>query len=400
MMEFDVVVIGLGPGGASATYYAAKAGLSVLGVDRRREVGVPIQCGEFVPQPHTYREILPDAEHIDLLTNFPKEFIRSEIEAVSLFSPNGVEYSDRFDGYVIDRSRFDKWVVSKAVDSGADIMIQATVDSIVRDGKGFRVGGRGAEGHFEVDSKVVIIAAGASSRLNEMVGLKREVDEYNLGHVIQYVMTGVDVDPAKVEMYSGKRYSPGAYAWIIPRGPDMANVGLGIRKPYISREDASLSLRGFLHRFIHEHPVASRKLGGGKAISVIGGLVPVGPTLESVGDGVLLVGDAANQVIASVGAGIPTSVIAGSIAGEVVADHIDGEASLDMYEKIWRREMGSALESGYKLRMVIDVLCRSDNLMEQGLRFFGREHMYDLVRTRVPRGSSFLMWVEKIARTL
>ena len=51
MMNVDVLVIGLGPAGGAAATAAARAGLSVLAVDRRKEVGVPVQCAEFIPLP-------------------------------------------------------------------------------------------------------------------------------------------------------------------------------------------------------------------------------------------------------------------------------------------------------------------------------------------------------------
>ncbi len=399
-MSFDLVVVGLGPGGASTLYYAAKNGLKVLGLDKRREIGVPIQCGELLPQPHTYKDILPNARHLELLKSFPSSIIRNEARYVSLYSPQGVEYIDEFDTYVIDRSRYDKWIVSKAVESGADVWIGSVVNRLERRENGYRVVGRGRDGLFEAEARVVVVAAGASSKLIEMVGLKRETNEYNLGHVVQYVMAGIEADPDKVEMYSGKRYSPGAYAWIIPRGEGFANVGLGVRKPYVAKGDIDLPIIEFLHRFIYEHPVASKKLSMGKAVSVIGGVVPVGPPLKTVGDDALLVGDSANQVISSLGAGVPTSVVAGSIAGETVAEYISGDVSLDVYEERWRSEIGDAIENGYRLRLMIDALCRNDRLMEQGLKYFGEVHMSDFVRTKVPTGSRFLAWMEKIARTL
>ena len=45
----DVLVIGLGPAGASAAAQAARRGCRVIAIDRRRTPGVPVQCAEFVP---------------------------------------------------------------------------------------------------------------------------------------------------------------------------------------------------------------------------------------------------------------------------------------------------------------------------------------------------------------
>jgi geranylgeranyl reductase family protein len=395
-MKYDVVVVGLGPGGASATYSSAKSGLKVLGIEKRREIGVPIQCGEFLPANNTYSEILPDAKHLELLTTFPDYIVRNRTRMVSMFSPKGVEYIDYFDGVVIDRSLYDKWIVSKAVEEGADINIGCTVFDLIYEGDGYRVLVRGSGGSFEVMAKTIVIAGGAGNRLIERVGLEPEKDENNLGHVIQYMMVGVDTDDEKIEMYTGKKYCPGAYAWIIPRGDGFANVGLGIRRNYVSKGDRDLSLRDFLHRFIYKHPVASKKLSRSKPVSLVGGLVPVGPPRRSVGRDALLVGDSANQVIASVGAGVPTSVIAGTIAGEVLAGYLVDDLDLMEYERRWRMEIGEALENGYKIREMIDIMCRNDFIMEQALKLFAKEHLSDLIRQRLPTSVKFVNWVRRL----
>lgn len=397
-MEYDMIVIGLGPGGASTLYYGAKHDVRAVGLDKRREIGVPIQCGEFIPQSHMYSEILPNAKHLELLTKFPRYLIRNEIKRVSLYSPKGNEYQDFFDGYVINRGEYDKWLVSKAVDEGAEIFIQTSAYDIIWMGNEYVVKAKNKDGNIELTAKILVIAAGASNSLIEKVGLVYEKDEYNLSNTIQFVMTNIDVDEDKIEMYSGKKYAPGAYAWIIPRGNGYANVGLGIRKPYVSRKDRNFSIRIFMNRLIHNHPIASKKLRRAYPLSIVGGVVPVGPPLKTVGRNSLLVGDSANQVIASLGAGIPTSVVAGSIAGETVSKYLEGTCSLNCYESLWLEEIGDALKNGYRLRRIIDILCRSDRFMEQALRFFGKVHMTNLIKTRYPSDSKFISWIEKMSK--
>ena len=396
---FDVAVVGLGPGGSSAAYYAAKSGAKVVAFEKRREIGIPIQCGEYLPREHMFKEILPSAKHIDLLVSYPRELIRVKTRGVVLYSPKGKPYRDSFDGYIVDRAGFDKWLASLAVGAGVDLRIESTVYSIRWMDGFYRLYVSSPAGKYEVDSKVVILACGASSPLNEMVGLDKEEDPYNLSPVIQVQMAGADVSEEDIEMYTGNEYCPGAYAWIFPRGDGFANVGLGIRKPYLPK-DKGWGIRDYLWHFIRNHPIASEKLRGAKPISIVGGLVPVGPPLKSVGRNVLLVGDAANHVLASVGAGIPTAVIGGSLAGKVSAGYVSGDNELTLYERLWREEFGDALDAGYKIRQAIDVLNRSDKLMEKGLELFGEQHMSDFVRAKLSMSIRFMSWVSSIARTL
>ncbi len=393
MERFDAIVIGLGPGGASALYKIASQGYSVIGFDKRREIGVPIQCGEFIPQYHEYSGILPEVtdEYLEIFRKMPLKLVDNRTDRVRVVTPGGDEYEVGFDGFVIDRERFDKWIVKMAVDKGAEVRIRANVFKLERDGSvKVRIGDR-VETY---SASVVVIAAGTSSTLLEQVGLYREVDELNLGHVINYQMAGVDSDESVVEMYTGKLWSPGAYAWIIPKGGGVANVGLGIRYDYV---DGEKDINVYMNRFWREHPIASPKLRRAQPLSYVGGLVPVGPPPKKTVNGRFIsVGDAANQNIASLGAGIVTSSIGGIAAGEAVGKYLSGEEELTFYEDLWRRLMGRALEDGYKLRLVIDIITKDDRLTDEFMRIVGNERIRDLVYTRTPTNMDLL----RIAKSL
>ena len=393
---YDLIVIGLGPAGASALYTSAKTGLKVLGVDKKREIGVPIQCGEFLPADDEYNNILPKAKHLELLKNFPKDFIKCHIYRVSLYSPNGIKYCDRFHGYVIDRETFDKWIVYKAIECGADVKINTTVIGITRRNNIYTIKAHSLSGYVELKARAVIAASGASSNILPMLNLPKEDNPYNLASTMQYVMAGYEGDINEVEMYTGSRYAPGAYAWIIPRGEGFANVGVGVRSPFIKKIDRNCNVKSFLDRFIREHPIASTKLKKAKAVSITGGIVPVGPPLKSYNESSIAVGDAANQVIACIGAGVPTAVIAGSIAGEVIALHITDNIPLSEYWNITYKEIGDALENGYKIRLAIDLMCRSDKILEKSIEYVCSRSYTDLIRVRIPKGINLIALASKI----
>ena len=44
--KFDLIVVGGGPAGTTAARYAAKAGINVLLLEKDRDIGVPVRCGE------------------------------------------------------------------------------------------------------------------------------------------------------------------------------------------------------------------------------------------------------------------------------------------------------------------------------------------------------------------
>jgi digeranylgeranylglycerophospholipid reductase len=111
----------------------------------------------------------------------------------------------------------------------------------------------------------------------------------------------------------GRKYAPGGYAWVFPKSKNIANVGLGVRniheKPAIE----------YLKDFIETDP----RFQNTSIIKISGGICPVSGTLETIVDnGLMLVGDAAGQLIPMTGAGIHSGIEAGKMAGQVAAQAV------------------------------------------------------------------------------
>ncbi|MFQ5871391.1 MAG: NAD(P)/FAD-dependent oxidoreductase, partial [Candidatus Geothermarchaeales archaeon] len=137
--------------------------------------------------------------------------------------------------------------------------------------------------------------------------------------------------------------------------------------------------------------LASKKLRRASAMSVVGGLVPCGGAIpRTYAEGVLVAGDSAGHVLASVGAGIPLAVVSGAIAGEVAAQWaLTGEPSLSKYEKQWKREMGKEIANSVRIRELGDMAMRKDSWMERLLKVLGEERLSELIRCRIPFGRGF-----------
>lgn len=71
------------------------------------------------------------------------------------------------------------------------------------------------------------------------------------------------------------------------------------------------------------------------------------PIDRTVGDGILLVGDAARQANPMTGGGIANSCVAGKIAGEVIGEAVEAldfsAEFLGRYEKGWRKRLENSL---------------------------------------------------------
>ncbi len=357
---YDAIVVGAGPAGSSAARTAAERGLKVLLVDRELEIGVPDKCGEFVPSLKEMRRLTPHANDLERYFDPPRDLIVNRTKYVRFVFPNEKEISVEFEGVVVERKLFDKHLANEAARAGADVATSVKVLDLLEGGRGVKA--KTLSGLVELKSKVVVAADGAYSLVARRAGLPVSRDPLDYGVGFQYEMVNVDHDPDYVDMYIGEDVAPGTYAWIIPKGPDVANVGTGVRIPYVKR---GLNVRDYQRNFVEKHPVASIKLRKAKPTAVKAGCIPVGgPISEMVAGNVLAVGDAGGHTIPTVGGGIPPGLVIGSIAGQVVASHVLEGESLSVFDGAWRAEMGETIENSLRIRRMSDVAFKNAKMMD------------------------------------
>lgn len=374
--ECDIAIVGAGPAGSTAAYSAAKAGASVLMIDRRREIGVPVQCGEALAEDVLNElKIKPDESWAVNKTN-----------AVKIVSPGGIEVkiSEKAGGkvgYILNRKIFDKFLALRAVEAGAELIVGTYVNQpIIEDGKIVGVRGSGLGGSIEVRCKVLIAADGVGSRVARWAGIKSVITAADIDTCAQFQMKGVKLESTRVlEFYLGSKIAPGGYAWVFPKDEDYANVGIGILASRAEKTPLE-----YLQDFVRRMPNLVR----GKIIEINAGGVPVcGPLKQTVKSNVMVVGDAARQVNPLTGGGIDSAMRAGSIAGEVAAKAVkEGEISekrLMEYDKRWKASFGERLQKYLKAKEIflslsdeeLDKLAAAVSKIE-----FDRISLTDLIR--------------------
>ncbi|WP_292371529.1 geranylgeranyl reductase family protein [Methanosarcina sp. UBA411] len=367
--SYDVIVVGAGPAGSTAARYAAKNGASVLLLDKKREIGSPIQCAGFLPDASEIQALLPEARLPDTLKNYPDSCVLQRIDTQRLITPNCNIKEFAVRGTVLDRRRYDQFLAEQAARAGAELMVKTRVVKF----EGTVVETSGVFGKHRIKAKAIIGADGPNSLVAKSKGLALKPESRVTSVALEYQVRNVDIDPSSLEMYFGKDFVPGGYAWIFPEGQDRANVGIGIRS---GMAEKGISAREYLHRFMRNHPLAGPKLKNSIIMNVIAGIIPVnGAPEKTATENTLIVGDAAGQIFATNGGGIPPAMIAAKVAGETAAEFTAGKCRLEEYDRRWRAQFGSALETSVQARQLMDGIMKSDTLMNAAFKLISPEQM-------------------------
>lgn len=355
---FDVIVVGGGPAGSEAARAAAGAGLRTLLAEEHPSVGVPSHCTGKLSR-HAFAEF-----------DLPASLAVNAVSAAVFHSPGGVSVHVRraeVDSYVVDRVGFDRWLVGRAAQAGAEVVTGLRIVAASREDGRMVVRGTRRDGReFGARCHLVIDAEGASPRLPRVLGLQPAC-RYALG--LQFQVRGVGGLVADTpEMFFGRDVAPGFFAWLLPLGGTRARIGLCVDPAMASHAPA-----WYLARLIARHPALSRRMAGAVVEGKVAGRIPLlGGQAPSRAEGMLVAGDAAGQVKATSGGGIYYAMIAGKMAGEAAARYVGGDrAALAGYERGWRRRFGREVSFTAYGRRIINRL--SDDELDEVMRIIAED---------------------------
>ena len=331
----DILVLGLGPAGASAAAEAARRGCHVLAVDRKREAGRPVQCAEFVPA------------MVGIDVGNLAGSVRQRIRAMMTFVEDGApDVEENFPGHMLDRAAFDAALVAEAERAGAQCRLGAGVRRITAAGKVELSSGE------TVAADVIVGADGPRSLAGRAIG------QVNTKVVETRQITVPLREPHEATDIFLSADIPGGYGWLFPKG-EVANLGAGVDPAHKARlKDIVAELHGTL--------IASGRVGR-EVLGLTGGLIPVGGMLKPWArlerTLVLLAGDAAGLANPVTGAGIAAAAHSGKLAGRAAAAWISGDRSAgaeyeDELDSVFRPALDRAVRRRRELAEAFAEGCR------------------------------------------
>lgn len=344
---YDVIVIGGGPAGSTAAKNVAANGVSVALFERDREIGIPVRCGEAVGE-----------EGLKQYTEIDPSWIAARIHDIRFIAPNGlnVDFHSPSDGIVLHRRLFDHSLAIEASNKGAEIYTKAYVYNLKKtDNDTYEVYLKYIGRETKVEAGIVIASDGVESRVARFTGIKTNILPKDFESCAQMTVGNIELEPSRIEFYFSRRWAPGGYVWVFPKGNKTANIGLGVNGKYTGNTSAI----DFLDLFIKEKYVTASSL------TTVAGGVPVAKSLPKLyADNFIVVGDAARQVNPMTGGGILCAMAAGEIAGKVAAEAIKiGDRSahkLKDYQTEWHQKVGKDNDRYYRLKEWIYKMTDND----------------------------------------
>ena len=213
---------------------------------------------------------------------------------------------------------------------------------------------KGDEGGV-ISSKLIIDGSGVNPVTQRFAPIRSRISNSSMGYSVQYQMrlspTAESLKACNDFVY-GSEFSPGGYAWVFPRGQEVA-VGTG---GLIDRvRNSEKRVKDYLEHLLTYHESIRNDLANASIFKMEAALMPLAGVIRpSYAPRLMLAGDAAGHCSPITGEGIFYSMIAGEMAALTAADALDRDEYssniLQKYETRWNNEFGSDLKWGLWLQ--------------------------------------------------
>lgn len=362
----QVIILGAGPAGATASLFLSKAGIHHTIIDKAKFPRDKI-CGDALSG-----KVLSVLDHLD--KNIFNE-LKSQIQnyepchGIKFVSPGNhhldidIKLRNRkpedSHGFVATRMNFDHFLFSKLNSEFSHVIDEAEVfkiDDVANHQR--RVFYRRNNSEFSVESSLIILADGAQSQFSrQFLNHKKEDNHYCAGIRMYYENVNGFNDKGYIELHFQKEVLPG-YIWLFPMPNNTANVGIGMLTSAVQKN--KINLKVALQNAIENHPSLKQRFANAKVIDGMKGWgLPLGSKKRKLlTDGLMACGDAASLIDPFTGEGIGNAMSSGMIAAQVAEKALKennfSEEILREYETTFYRRNWSEL----KLSHTLQKLCK------------------------------------------
>lgn len=328
--KFDAIVVGAGPAGAAAALTMAKAGLSVVMIER----------GEFPGAKNVFGGVLYRKQLEDIIPEFWKEaplerhIVEQRLwvlgpESVVTFGHRNEAFKEPYNCWTGMRVKFDQWFASKAEEAGAIPVYETVVTDLIREGDKV-VGVRTDRDEGDLYADVVVIADGVNSLLGKSLGVHREwrPDQVSLAVKEQIFLPkekimdrfNLEGDEGVTIEFVGETSKGMTGLGFLYTNKESVSLGIGVMVSDLKKNKVKPYelLEG-----VKQHPMIRKLIQGGETKEYAGHLIPEGglsavPPLS--GDGWVICGDAAQLVNFVHREGTNLAMTSGRFAGEAVVE--------------------------------------------------------------------------------
>ena len=352
---FDVIIVGAGPAGTTAALYAHRLGLKCILLDKAVFPRDKI-CGDALSGKSV--RIMRELGILDELNNLDG----SEINRITFGSPKNIQFDVNLKGtqnndqitkgFVIPREIFDNYLFEKA-DAVTDTRQGFSVKDLIFENN-YVVGVKGktrSGTEEEFRAPVVMGCDGSNSIVARKLGLyEMEMDHTSVA--VRCYYEGVKGLTDQIELHYVKEVNPG-YFWLFPAGDGRANIGIGLSKSDMKKENRTL--RQIMDEVTQTEYFKERFADAEQLERPVGWNLPLGSIhRKNHGNGFMLLGDAAGLVDPFTGEGIGNAMVSGQYAMEVAAkSKLSGdfsEKAFAEYDELLWRDIGKELRTSTKLQ--------------------------------------------------
>lgn len=326
----DVLILGAGPAGLRAALECAGLGLRTIVVEKKREIGSPIQTSGA-----TWIE---DIARLGI----PPSFCH-RIETIRFLSSNEeARFRNTRKGLgVLDVRAMLQYLAMEAVRRGARLRAGTKALRPVLSGNGVRGAVvQNPQGiQEEIRAHVTIDATGFASLTARSLYGFRGYRRFGLG--LEYDLCAPHWPQQEFVLLVGSGVAPAGYGWIFPWGSQRVRVGVGLTFP----EAKGVDLFACLKRLLEEDRRFSPFFRESGCLEVHKGVIPGEAFPEDpVADGLLITGDAAGQASALAGEGIRFAMEMGLLAARAAAEAVrKGDCRKELLAKAheqWKKRHG------------------------------------------------------------